>query len=67
MPLTLTLSEGVVPQSKEAEAVKRLTGLMLKWHDLSGNTVMTPNVTAMVQTLPRGRPIPAAKCLTGYG
>ncbi len=55
MPLTLTLSEGVLPEEAEAEAVQHLTALMLKWHNLTGNRVMTPNVTAMVRTLPRGK------------
>ncbi|VAW65166.1 hypothetical protein MNBD_GAMMA09-880 [hydrothermal vent metagenome] len=51
MPLTLTLTEGVIPQGKEKEAVKRLTDSMLKWHQLSGNKVMTPNVTANVSII----------------
>jgi hypothetical protein len=51
MPLTLTLTEGVVPVGKEAEAVKRITDSMLKWHQLTGNKVMTPNVTANVHII----------------
>ena len=27
---------------------------MLKWHQLTGNTVMTPNVTANVHIVPKG-------------
>jgi len=54
MPLTLTLSEGVLPTGAEAEAVQRLTDSMLEWHGLSGNSVMTPNVTANVHIVPRG-------------
>ena len=53
MPLTLTLSEGVLPEGTEKLAVERLTDAMLKWHDLIGNTVMTPNVTATVHVLPK--------------
>ena len=53
MPLTLTLSEGVLPEGTEKLAVERLTNAMLKWHKLTGNKVMTPNVTAHVQVLPK--------------
>ena len=54
MPLTLTLTEGVLPKGKEKEAVRKLTDSMLKWHELTGNQVMTPNVTANVQIVPQG-------------
>jgi len=54
MPLTLTLSEGVLPKNAEAQAIKRITDAMLKWHGLTGNTVMTPNVTAHLHILPKG-------------
>jgi hypothetical protein len=66
MPLTLTLTEGVLPQGAEQQAVARLTEAMLKWHGLSGNRVMTPNITAHVQILPKnatfsgGRPFAGA-------
>lgn len=53
MPLTLTLTEGVLPAGSEKIAVARLTDAMLKWHGLTGNKVMTPNVTAQVQVLPK--------------
>ena len=43
MPLTLTLSEGVLPIGTEKQAFARLCDAMLKWHGLAGNTVMTPN------------------------
>ncbi|MGV6815239.1 MAG: 4-oxalocrotonate tautomerase [Phycisphaerales bacterium] len=46
MPLTLTITKGVLPVSKVKEAVSELTDSMLKWHGLTGNSVMTPNVTA---------------------
>ena len=55
MPLTLTLTEGVLPEGAEKQAVKRITDAFLKNHGLSGNDVMTPNVTAHVNILPRGR------------
>ena len=53
MPLTLTLTEGVIPSEKEKEAVIRITDAFLKNHELMGNTVMTPNVTAHVVVLPK--------------
>lgn len=48
MPLTLTLTEGVLPKGTEKQAVKELTDSMLKYHGLTGNKVMTPNVTAHI-------------------
>lgn len=48
MPLTLTLTKGVIPKETEKQAVKELTDSMLKHHGLAGNKVMTPNVTAIV-------------------
>lgn len=55
MPLTLTLSEGVVPPDKVKEAIVRLSNAMLAVHDLTGNSVMTPNVTANVHIVPEGQ------------
>ena len=54
MPLTLTLTEGVLPRGAERQAVQQLTDAMLERHGLTGNTVMTPNVTATVHVLPKG-------------
>ncbi|PHR85050.1 MAG: 4-oxalocrotonate tautomerase [Colwellia sp.] len=53
MPLTLTLTEGVIPAGSEKEAVAKITHSMLKHHGLLGNTVMTPNITAHVSVLPK--------------
>ncbi len=53
MPLTLTLTEGVLPSGAEKQAVAKITEAFLKWHELSGNKVMTPNVTATVHILPK--------------
>lgn len=53
MPLTLTLTEGVLPKGSEKQAVAQLTDAMLKWHGLTGNKVMTPNITATVHILPK--------------
>ena len=54
MPLTLTISQGVIEGRKIKEAVVQLTDSMLKWHGLAGNTVMTPNVTSNAHIVPQG-------------
>ncbi|RFB81268.1 4-oxalocrotonate tautomerase [Methylovirgula sp. 4M-Z18] len=51
MPLTLTLTEGVVPAGQEKIAFARLSEAMLKWHGLTGNAVMTPNVVGSLHVL----------------
>ena len=48
MPLTLTLTEGVVPKGQEKVAYKRLSEAMLKWHGLAGNEIMTRNVVGSI-------------------
>lgn len=54
MPMTLTLTEGVLAPDQIPVAVQRLTASMLQWHQLTGNGVMTPNVTANVHIIPPG-------------
>lgn len=54
MPLTLTYTEGVLPKGAEKQVIAKLSDAMLKWHDLLGNKVMTPNVTGQVHILPAG-------------
>jgi len=53
MPMTLTLTEGVLAKEDEQIAAKRIVDAMLKWHGLSGNGKMTPNVTTMINVLPK--------------
>ncbi len=65
MPLTLTLTEGVLPRGAEKQAIKQLTDAMLERHSLTGNKVMTPNVTAMVQVLPKGSTFSGGKEFAG--
>ncbi|MCU7815425.1 MAG: 4-oxalocrotonate tautomerase [Candidatus Thiodiazotropha sp. (ex Rostrolucina anterorostrata)] len=65
MPLTLTLTEGVLLAGSEKVAIARLIEAMLKWHGLSGNKVMTPNVTAQVQMLPKGSTFSGGKSFSG--
>ena len=52
MPLTLTLTEGVMPKGQEKLAFSRLCNAMLKWHGLSGNQFLTPNVVGSIHVLP---------------
>lgn len=54
MPLTLTLTEGVLPKGDEKIAFGRLCEAMLKWHGLTGNSVMTPNITGTINVMPKG-------------
>jgi hypothetical protein len=54
MPLTLTISEGVLPSGREREAFSRLCELMLKWHGLTGNETMRSNVVGSLHVVPRG-------------
>ncbi len=53
MPLTLTLTEGVLPKGTEKAAFQKLCEAMLKWHGLLGNKVMTPNIVGSIHVLPR--------------
>jgi len=48
MPLTLTLTEGVIPKGQEKVAFHRLSDAMLRAHGLAGNAVMTRNVVGSV-------------------
>jgi hypothetical protein len=55
MPLTLTLTEGVIPAGQEKLAFARLSEAMLTWHGLTGNKTMTPNVVGSLHVLPRSQ------------
>jgi len=48
MPLTLTLTEGVLSKGQEKLAYRRLAEAMLKWHGLAGNETMTANVVGSI-------------------
>ena len=65
MPLTLTLTEGVLPKGAESQAIEQLTKAMLERHDLKGNKVMTPNITAILQALPKGTTFSGGKAFAG--
>jgi hypothetical protein len=65
MPITLTLTEGVLPQVAIAQAVEQITSAFMRHHALSGNKVMTPNVTAHVNLLPKGLSFAGGKPIDG--
>lgn len=52
MPLTLTLTEGVLPKGQEKVAFARLSDAMLRWHGLAGNNAITPNIVGAIHVLP---------------
>ena len=53
MPLTLTATEGVFPKGTEKQVFQKLCEAMLKWHGLTGNAAMTPNVVGSISILPK--------------
>jgi hypothetical protein len=55
MPLTLIVSEGVLPESRMPSTIQRLSEAFLRLHGLAGNPVLTPNVVGHVQVVPAGR------------
>lgn len=65
MPCTVLLTEGVLPVGSEKIAIARITEAMLKWHKLTGNKVMTPNVTAQYHVLPKGTTFSGGKEFSG--
>ncbi len=65
MPLTLTLTEGVIPSAKVKEAIVQLTDAMLAAHELTGNSVMTPNITANVHIVPAGQSYSGGQAFKG--
>jgi len=65
MPLNLHITEGVIPSGTEKNAIKQITDVFLKWHNLTGNKVMTPNVTAMLQVLPKGSTFSGGEAVSG--
>ena len=53
MPLTLTLTEGLLPKGQEKVAFAKLSEAMLDAHGLAGNAVMTRNVVGSLHVLPK--------------
>jgi hypothetical protein len=54
MPLTLTLTEGVIPAGQEKVAFARLSEAMIKWHGAAGNQLMIDNIVGSFHVAPRG-------------
>ena len=54
MPLTLIVTEGVIPKDREAQTMAHLSEAFLKLHGLAGNKVMTPNVIGSIQVIAKG-------------
>jgi hypothetical protein len=65
MPITLTFTEGILPKGQEKIAVAQITASLLEHHGLSGNKVMTPNVTAHVNIIPKGLTFSGGKEVDG--
>lgn len=65
MPIVLTLTEGVLREDKEAIAIERIVQSFLRHHGLTGNSVMTPNVTSHVNVLPKGKTYAGGKPVEG--
>lgn len=65
MPITLTVTEGVLSQEKIEQAIEKLTALFLAHHGMTGNKVMTRNVTAHVNIIPKGLSFAAGKPVEG--
>jgi len=51
MPLTLTLTAGVLPAGQEKVAFNRLCEALLKWTGLTGNRFMMPNVIGSIHVV----------------
>ena len=65
MPLTLTITEGVLAEGSEAQAIQELTDAMLESHGLTGNSVMTPNITATLHILNENQTFSGGKPFSG--
>jgi hypothetical protein len=51
MPLTLTITAGVLPEGHEQLAFQRLSDAMLKWHGGTGNTFLTAMVIGSINVV----------------
>jgi phenylpyruvate tautomerase PptA (4-oxalocrotonate tautomerase family) len=54
MPLTLIVTEGLIPAGMQRQVVARLSESFLRLHGLAGNRFVTPNVIGHVQAIPAG-------------
>jgi hypothetical protein len=65
MPLTLTITEGVLSKAQAVSAIEKLTEAFLERHNLTGNTIMTPNVTANIVFIEQGLSFSGGKAFSG--
>lgn len=65
MPISITLTEGVLPAGQEAIAVEKITESFLRHHGLGGNKVMTPEITTHLSIMPKGRTFSGGKPVDG--
>lgn len=65
MPLALNYTEGVLTPEAGLGAGRKITDAFLKWHGLGGNTVMTPNVTMQIQSLPKNGALSGGEPIEG--
>lgn len=61
MPITLTVSEGVLSTEAEAQTFAALTQALLSIAQLEGNAFMTPNVIGTLNVIPAARVFSAGK------
>jgi phenylpyruvate tautomerase PptA (4-oxalocrotonate tautomerase family) len=54
MPLTLIITEGLLPKDRRQTTIARLSESFLKLHGLAGNQFFTPNVIGHIADLPLG-------------
>lgn len=54
MPLTLIVTDGVLPKDRQAATIAKLSAAFLELHGLTGNKALTPNVIGHVQVVPQG-------------
>jgi hypothetical protein len=63
MPLTLIVTEGVIPKNREQETFARLSESFLKVHGLDGNNFLTPQVIGHINVLPADRTFSGLKAV----
>ncbi|MBP1858466.1 tautomerase family protein [Rhizobium herbae] len=61
MPITLTITEGLLSDEAQADAFAGLTDALLEVSELSGNPFMTANVVGSIHNLPKGHVLAAGK------
>jgi hypothetical protein len=54
MPLTLIITDGLLPHDRQSPTMARLSEAFLELHGLKGNSFLTPNVIGHIQVLPVG-------------